>query len=881
MEIGWGIAADREGNVYFATGDPHSVFKLDPNRTLTRIAGNGMFGYSGEGGIATIAQFGISGTVGIAADSAGNVFIADWLNHRIRKVTKDGIVITVAGNGTQGYSGDGGPATSAQLSGPSAIAVDTVGNLYITDGSSRTFQANGANRVRRIGLDGIITTVAGNGSYGFSGDGGPAISAQLNEPSALAVDTEGNLFIADEVNNRIRKVSPSGIITTLAGGGTEGLGDGGPATNAQLRSPISVTVDRNGNLFIADFYNNRVRKVSPDGIITTVAGVGIEGFSGDGGPAISAQLRFPAAVAVDGAGSLFMVDFGNKRLRKLTTDGTITTVVGDGGSTSENGGPADDGAPATSVRLDPAGVAVDRDGNLFIAEYGNNRIRKVSRGGSITTVAGNGAKGFSGDGGPAIDAQLNRPRALTLDNHGNLFISDSGNTRIRKVSADGIITTAAQVSSWGLAVDDSGNLFTADRFSNRVLRVSPDGTTTTVAGNGMGGLYGDGGPATSAPVWCPNAVAVDSSGNLFIGEYCGNRVRKVTPDGIINTVAGGGTQSGDGGPATSAGLFYISGVSVDTAGNLFISTSDFDDGLIFEQVRKVSPDGIIKTVAGIGTWGFSGDGGLAVYAQLNAPIGSTVDSAGNVYIADYGNGVVRILRPIGRPVWISGVADAASQKLAAIAPGKLLEIYGSGLGPAQPVSQTGPPSMELAGTTVSFNGMPAQILYSSATQVAAIAPYTLAGANAQIAVSYRGDNSEVFSVPVAPSSPELFTANQTGSGQAAALNADGTVNSATNPIKIGDSITLYGTGEGLSSIPDPPFLTSCDALLRPILPVSVSIGGIQAPVPCAGRRSDEAAMRVVVQIPNGVQPGGYVPVVLKVGEASTTPGAVWIAVSAK
>jgi uncharacterized protein (TIGR03437 family) len=881
MEIAWGIAADRVGNVYFAIGDLHSVFKLDPNGTLARIAGNGIFGHSGEGAIAASAQLAIGGTVGIAADSAGNVFIADWFNHRIRKVTKDGTIITVAGNGTQGYSGDGGPATSAQLDWPKSLTVDASGNLYITEGSSLAWRANGNNRVRKVGLDGIITTVAGNGSYGFSGDGGPAISAQLNEPSALAVDSEGNLFIADEENNRIRKVSPNGIITTVAGGGTEALADGGIATNAQLRFPTSITVDRDGNLFIADFDNNHVRKVSPSGIITTVAGNGTKGFTGDGGLAANAQLAGPTGLAADGAGNLFIVDSGNRRLRKVTTDGIISTVAGDGRSTSENGGPADDGAPATSVRLDPAGVATDRDGNLFITDYGNNRIRKVSRGGIITTVAGNGAKGFSGDGGPALDAQLDRPRSLALDNHGNLFISDTGNNRIRKVSTDGIITTTAQLSSWGLAVDGSDNLFIADQYSNRVLRISPDGTITTVAGNGMGGLNGDGGPATSAPVWCPNAVAVDSAGNLFIGEFCGNRVRKVTPNGIINTVAGGGTQLGDGRPATSAGLFYVSGVSVDNAGNIFISTSDFDDGLIFEQVRKVSPDGIIKTVAGTGPWGFSGDGGLAVYAQLNVPIGSTVDSAGNVYIADNGNGVVRILRPIGRPVWISGVVDAASQKPTAIAPGKLLVIYGSGLGPAQPVRQTGPPSMEREGTTVSFNGMPAQILYSSATQVAAIAPYTLTGANAQITVSYRGDNSEVFSVPVAPSSPGLFTANQTGAGQAAALNADGTVNSAANPIKIGDSITLYGTGEGLFSVPDPPFLTPCDTLLHPVVPVSVSIGGIQAPVQCAGRRSDEAAMRVVVQIPNGIQPGGYVPVVLKVGDAATTPGAAWIAVSAK
>jgi uncharacterized protein (TIGR03437 family) len=322
---------------------------------------------------------------------------------------------------------------------------------------------------------------------------------------------------------------------------------------------------------------------------------------------------------------------------------------------------------------------------------------------------------------------------------------------------------------------------------------------------------------------------------------------------------------------------------VDSTGNLFISTSSFDDGAIYgyteERIRKVSSDGIITTVAGTGIGGFSGDGSLALNAQLTWPGSITVDRAGNLYFADTGNEVVRILRPIGQPVWVSAVVDAASQKATPVSAGKLLIIYGSGLGPAQLVSQANQLTAELEETTVSFNGIPAQIVYSSTTQIAAVAPYTLTGTTAQITVAYRGEASQEFSVPIALSSPGLFTANHTGTGQAAALNSDGSVNSAVNPANIGESITLYATGEGLFSIPDPPFLKACDSLLHPILPVSVSVGEISAAIQCAGRRPGDAVMQVTVQIPNGVQPGGYVPVALKVGNSSTTPGALWIAVS--
>ena len=350
-----------------------------------------------------------------------------------------GTITTIAGTGEQGFSGDGGPATSARLQLPLGVAADGQGNVYITD--------LGSQRVRRVSRGGIITTFAGRTSSTIDptlGDGGPATSAQLYYPHGMAADSQGNLYIADSGNERVRIVRASGTIATYAGSGQPSSGgfsgDGGPATSARLNYPVGVAVDGQGNVYIADRDNQRVRKVSPGGTITTIAGTGVRGFSGDGGRAISAQLHSPLGVAVDGQGNIYIADSGNNRVRKVSPGGTITTFAGTGG-----GGFSGDGGPATSAPVsNPQGVAVDRQGNVYISDASNNRVRKVSGGGTIMTVAGGGSS--LGDGGPATSAQLSSPWGVAVDGQGNVYIADYGHSRVRKVTAGASATTPSPVT---------------------------------------------------------------------------------------------------------------------------------------------------------------------------------------------------------------------------------------------------------------------------------------------------------------------------------------------------------------------------------------------------------------------------------------------------
>ncbi|MGA8214668.1 MAG: choice-of-anchor D domain-containing protein [Candidatus Sulfotelmatobacter sp.] len=674
---------------------------MDPDGNLTIYAGTGAYpsNITGDGGPATEAF--LYGPLGVALDSSGNLYIADGKHCVIREViASSGVIKTVAGstcNPGNGYFypivGDGGPALSAEFAWPQGVFVDPAGNIFIAD------WLNCAVR-EVVAATGIIHTVAGNGSFpGYSGDGQQATQAQLPWPTSVFVDNNGNVFITDSGNNAIREVAANGIIQTIAGNGTAGYaGNGGPAINALLNSPNGLLLDSLGNIFFADTGNFVVREIiASSGIIQTVAGNGTQGYSGDSGPATSAELSSPAGVFVDESGDLFIPDGGNQVVREVVAaTGDIETVAGNGKTNT-----CGDGFPAASACLSAPNIAfTDPVGNIFIADSGHSVIREVvAATGIIKTIAGNGVTGYSGDGGPPASAQLAAPEGVFVDNSGNIFIADSGNNVIRQVIAStGTIKTIAGTGIAGysgdggsarsamlhypsaLFLDSSSNIFIADQ-GNRVIRkiLAATGVIVTVAGDGTMGYSGDGGPATSAELGPTTGVFVDSSGNIFIADSNNNVVREVFADsGIIQTVAGNGQCgfSGDGGPATSASICLPSSVFLDAAGNMFIPNS------VIPEVREVfASTDIIETVAGNRQSGYTGDGGPALSASLLQPAGVSQGPSASLLITDAWANVIRSVAGLLSSPWASLSATSLKfpdQIVGTAAPAQTLTIASSG-----------------------------------------------------------------------------------------------------------------------------------------------------------------------------------------------------------
>jgi trimeric autotransporter adhesin len=897
------VALDKAGNLYFSS--LNSVFMLNTAGVVTLMAGNSRPGYSGDGGPASAAT--LNGPQGVAVDAFGNLYIADSNNNVVRMVNPSGIISTYAGNGIQTYAGDYGPPASASLYLPSGMAFDGSGNLYIAD--------TGNNVIREIS-NGVISTFAGDGYQGYVGDSGPAVACALNQPTDVTIDSNGNVYIADTANEVIREVLASdGQIFTIVGNGTIGYsGDTFQSTSAQLFTPTGVAVDSGGNIYIAEFGDGRVRKATPDtvaptvttlstgvttttlnsnSIITTIAGNGTSGFAGDGGPATSAILGTPWGIVLDSAGDLYVADVYNNRVRKIAAGGTITTVAGNG-LLSYSG----DGGAAAKAQLDePQGVATDAAGNIYVADTVNQRVRKISPGGVINTIAGNGTAGFGGDGGPGTSAQLNNPVALAVDGSGNLYIADSNNQRVRMVTPAGVISTVAGSGTSGfagdggpalsaqfnnltaVAVDGSGNVYVSDFTNNRVRKFAPGGTISTVAGNGSNGFSGDGGPAISAQLNGPTGLALDSSGNLYIADLNNSRIRIVNSAGQINTLVGNGNAavSGDGGPASQAELAAPESLMMDPLGNLYIGDS-------WARVRKISPDGTISTIAGKGTVGYAGDGGAATSAQVNGPFGLAADSAGNLYIADTGNSAVRILQATSYNLTLSAVTNGASNATGAIAPGEIVTIYGTGLGPTQltqfSLGATGGVASSLAGTRILINGIPAPVLYTWANQVGVVVPYGVTGSSAQVVAQFGSQTSAALTVPVATAAPALFSGNFSGTGQAVAANQNGSTNSAATPASAGSVIVLLATGTGRTNPPGVDGSISAAPLPQSAAPVTVTIGGQTAQVMYAGGAPGIVAgvTQINATIPSGITAGSAVPVLISVGGVSSPAGAT-IAVS--
>ena len=859
------VAADAAGNVYFSS--LHAVFKVDTSGTMTRFAGNGRPGNSGDGGQAIAAQ--LMFPMGIAVDAAGNIFVADRDANVVRKIAAAGIIQTVAGTGAAGNQGDGGPATAAQLNAPFAVAVDAAGSLYIADTNNLA--------IRKVSPDGTISTYAGNGSRGFGGDGGPAANASFNGPEGVAVDQNGNLYIADTFNGRIRRVAKDGTITTAAGVGTTGIysGDNGPPASAGLSLPPDVAVDARGNLYIADFGNSKIRMVA-NAIITTVAGRSNAPPTVDGVEAINARLEGPTGVAVDAGGNFYFVEAGigsgtglargDNKVWKVSTGGLISTFAGNG--LVNFGG--DNGAAGAAQLNTPTGVAIDGGGNVLIADSQNHRVRKVA-GGGIATVAGTGAAGFNGDVVVATTAQLNFPRGVAASANGNYYVADTVNSRVREAQPGGNLFTIAGNGNAsyfgdgaaalrgsvnqpeGVAVDLAGNIYIADTLDNVVRKVTTDGAIATIAGFGTPGFGGDGGPAIAAKLNRPLGVAVDLQGNVYVADTGNNRVRKIDGLGNISTVAGDGTTdlTPADGAATGQGLADPRGVAVDRAGNVFVADTGHN------RVRKISAAGTITTIAGDGTCCYSGDGGLGTAARLNQPWGVAVDAAGNVYVADSGNNAVRVLTPVSVGTQVGSVTNAATNLPGPVAPGELVTLYGTGLGAVQ---------------SVLFNGVPGPVLYATAGQVGTVVPYGVTGSTVQVVSQSGGATAAPVTLALATTVPGIFTADGSGRGQAAATNQDGRPNSTGAPAAAGSVITLYATGEGQTSPAGVDGQIAGTVPPRPLAQVAVTIGGAVANVQYAGGAPGVIAgvMQVNAVVPAGVT--GTAAIVITVGGVSSQNG---------
>jgi len=751
------------------------------------------------------------------------LFLSIFFGHSLEAASGVYRIETIAGGNNVG---DGGPALRAPLHDCQGLAVDRAGNIYIAD--------PGDHRVRKINPSGTITTVAGNGSAGFTGDNGPADHAQLNLPYGVSTDAAGNVYIADLGNNRIRRVSASGVITSLKG---------------MFKAPRNVLADAQGNVYVSEFDANRVVRVNADGTVTPIAGTGARGLSGDFGAATAATLNSPAGLALDGSGALYIADSGNSVIRRVA-GGLIATVLGTGVPGSQ--------VPAQLYL--PTGVALDAQGNLYVADSANSRIRKLSASGMVSTIvlpardvaidaaggllaaygehvmkllvsgatatlAGDGSYLFRGDGGAATDARLNRPGAVTVKPTGLLTIADTGNNRVRTVSSSGTISTTAgpkllqaptaltydsqnnlliadppSALVWklnssaltpvagnsfqsysgdgyaalnsslalpsGVVAIPGGGFYIADTANNRVRRVNAGGTMTTVAGLNRSGFDTDG-IALGVSLNGPTALALDAAGALYIADTGNDRIRKLTADGMLATVAGGFT--------TPITLNKPRGLAIDPSGTLWIA----DTGN--HRILTLYKEGTLSVAAGNGSPGFSGDGAAAKEAQLQSPEGLAADADGNIYVADSGNNRVRML--IAPPPALTEapsntytVVGAASLQTGNAAPCSLITVFG-------PNASLLP--MYLDGKLAATIG---SVLNQATVQVPC---------NAQVpSLRMELGATWTYQLPIAVAAPALFATNA-GSGLALALNSDNTLNTETNPAQRGSVVSFYATGMGV------------------------------------------------------------------------------------
>ena len=643
----WNLAVDSLGNVYVTGGMGSQVVrKISAIGVVTTFAGmegpplsQGSF----ADGIGTAARF--QNPTGIAVDSNDNVYVADNLNQTIRKITSAGAVTTLAGSAGFAGSADG-TGTSARFKNPEGIAVDSNGSVYVADFGNAT--------IRKITSAGVVTTIAGTAGVKGSADGNGA-AAKFQEPYGVAVDASGNVFVADASNRTIRKISSAGVVTTFAGtAGSYGSVDGTGAS-AKFGSPYGVAVDSSGDVYVADNSNSTIRKITSSGIVTTIAGTASSTGLTDGTGA-NARFKYPHGVAVDLSGNVYVADLANSAIRKITSTGVVTTIVGSyalwGFDISSSG--SADGTGIDTKFKSPTGIAVDINGNVYVGDYGNATIRKITAAAVVTTMAGTVGSWGSTDGTGAA-AKFYITHGVAADSAGNVYVADTGNYTIRKITSAGFVTTLAGIAGSvgsadgngvdarfnnpsGVAVDSNGNVYVADTENATIRKITAAGVVTTLAGT-AGSIGSADGTGAVARLYYPYGVAVDSSGNVYVADTLNHSVRKITSNGLVTTLAG---TSGSWGSADGAGadakFDYPVGVAVDSSGNVYVA--DWGNATI----RKITSAGVVSTIAGIKGFRGSADG-TNVDAKFGYPWGIAVDSTGQIlYVTDiYQNTIRKII----------------------------------------------------------------------------------------------------------------------------------------------------------------------------------------------------------------------------------------------
>jgi sugar lactone lactonase YvrE len=631
------IATDVAGNVYVADTYNNTIRKVSPTGGVSTLAGNSGNPGSADGTGAT-ALFNYP--QGLTVDAAGNVYVVDTLNRTIRTISVAGAVTTLAGMVGVAGSADGIGA-AARFSSSQGIAADLAGNLYVAD--------TGNNTIRKINVSSAaVTTLAGAAIAGSADGTGPG--AQFNSPQGVAVDTLGNVYVADTNNSTIRVVTPAGVVTTLAG--TPGVtGQTDSAGGAPLFDhPTNLATDAAGNVYVSDTYGATIRKIAPGGVVTTLAGAAYKQGSADG---VGAAARFfnPWGITADAAGNLYVADLGNDTVRKITPVAAVATLAGSAPAIG-----AVDAAGSAARFNGPQGVATDAAGNIYVADTTNDTVRKIDPSGTVTTLAGTAGVAGSSDG-VAAAAQFNGPRGVATDASGNIYVADTGNAIVRKIGSSGTVSTLAGTAGMigstdgagsvarfdapqAVAIDGVGNVYVADTGNSVIRKITPAGVVTTLAGT-AGAVGMSDGTGGAAQFDHPRGIAVDASGNVYVADTGNWAIRKVDPTGVVTTFAGVTGQAGHAdGTGDTARFGLPVAIAADSSGNLYVADS------LFSTIRMITPAAVVTTVAG-----YHGAAGVtlgALPASLNTPAAIAVlpGAAVKLAVSDTAeNSILRIALP--------------------------------------------------------------------------------------------------------------------------------------------------------------------------------------------------------------------------------------------